>query len=665
VRKYNRPALAEELAALKELCKTGRAPKLYRNTKATTPMLIGLFSPSIVLPDREYTGEQLHSVLLHELTHLRRKDVLVKWLSVPACAVHWFNPIVWLTHRELDRACELSCDEAVIRDLDENGKHSYGETLLYVAADGKTPRAVLSTTMCEEKRDLKERLGAIMKSKKRTRVAVIVSAAVICVAVLAVCALGAGSGSNSQLSFSSAKTQSVTFANGTNGGRYFIDDDLTAQFLVQTINDFKFRRSQKLEPSTGWEIGIDIDLAEGSSERIVMREDGIAYRGYLYANGKENALYAFSKLLITDRIECLHFIGGQSKLYIFEADTGRSDELDVAVRNTSFLKLVKWLWGLRINRVNFVEGQSPGDGDGGEVYSLDNGYGEVSYVKNGADDCFVLYGGDWYKVQNPSDPPLEELNAAGVNSNADYPADTNMVKRGALESIVEAIVFDDSGVTVSIPVGIIPSREYPAPVKLAIEVGGLDDSIGDRNFPVFTGWEENIENAAGQEFSVPLWNIGGAGAHFALTFSDGETLYYSALYADWLKANGKTPLDHTPGYIYPMINGYITNFNMETRTFDFDEAQWLDSIKDVDYLKEIGVDPDSLPNGFYIHNPDAAVRTVTVMPGTSILIQSADGLKPANIEEFSNLLNDGRGQRLFEVEFVDDKASVIMERYLP
>jgi hypothetical protein len=114
-----------------------------------------------------------------------------------------------------------------------------------------------------------------------------------------------------------------------------------------------------------------------------------------------------------------------------------------------------------------------------------------------------------------------------------------------------------------------------------------------------------------------------------------------------------------------MINGYITNFNTETQTFDFDEAQWLDSIKDADYLKEIGVDPDSLPNGFYIHNPDAAVRTVTVMPGASIFIQSADGLKPANIEEFSNLLNDGRGQLLFEVEFVDDKASVIMECYLP
>jgi hypothetical protein len=162
-------------------------------------MLIGLFDPVIILPDREYTDDRLRAVLLHELSHVRRKDVLVKWLSVLACAVHWFNPIVWRTRREIDRACELACDEAVVRGLDADGRQSYGDTLLYVAADGKTPRAVLSTTMCEEKKNLKERLGAIMQSKTHTRAALVASAAVILVAVLAACALGAGSGAGTNV----------------------------------------------------------------------------------------------------------------------------------------------------------------------------------------------------------------------------------------------------------------------------------------------------------------------------------------------------------------------------------------------------------------------------------------------------------------------------------
>ena len=114
-------ALSGELAVLAELCGNKRTSRLFRSPIAETPMLIGLFRPAIILPERDYTDAQLYAVLQHELTHLRRKDVLVKWLSIFACAVHWFNPLVWLVRREIDRACELSCDEAVIRNLDKDG----------------------------------------------------------------------------------------------------------------------------------------------------------------------------------------------------------------------------------------------------------------------------------------------------------------------------------------------------------------------------------------------------------------------------------------------------------------------------------------------------------------------------------------------------------------
>jgi beta-lactamase regulating signal transducer with metallopeptidase domain len=134
-RRRNIAANKEELAMLSELCEYNLffVPKLYRNPLAATPMLIGVFRPMLILPDREYTAKQLRAVMLHELTHLRRGDVLIKWLCVLVSAVHWFNPIVWLVRREIDRACELSCDEAVIRNLDADGKQNYGDTLIYVA----------------------------------------------------------------------------------------------------------------------------------------------------------------------------------------------------------------------------------------------------------------------------------------------------------------------------------------------------------------------------------------------------------------------------------------------------------------------------------------------------------------------------------------------------
>jgi beta-lactamase regulating signal transducer with metallopeptidase domain len=192
VKKHSRSASQEQISALAEL--TEKPPRLFLNANAATPMLIGLFRPAIILPDNEYSDEQLRSVLLHELTHLRRHDILVKWLSVLACSLHWFNPLVWLARREIDRACELACDEAVIARLDADGRQSYGDTLIAVAADTKMPRAILSTTMCERKKSLKERLGAIMNHKKATKMTVICSAALVI--LLAGCAamLGAGSG---------------------------------------------------------------------------------------------------------------------------------------------------------------------------------------------------------------------------------------------------------------------------------------------------------------------------------------------------------------------------------------------------------------------------------------------------------------------------------------
>jgi len=176
---------------LSDIDRTDCKVPVYRNSTAATPMLIGLFKPVIVLPDNEYTTEQLHSVLLHELTHYRRHDIFIKWLSVLACAVHWFNPLAWLTRRAIDRACELACDAAVIRELDAGGKQLYGDTLIEIAA---TPPfgSGGALAMYTRKASLKERLGAIMAHKKVSRPAVVLSVALLVIVGAATVLLGAG-----------------------------------------------------------------------------------------------------------------------------------------------------------------------------------------------------------------------------------------------------------------------------------------------------------------------------------------------------------------------------------------------------------------------------------------------------------------------------------------
>lgn len=146
-----------------------------RSPLAQTPMLVGLIRPRIILPETAITTLQLECILRHELTHLRRRDLLYKWFTVAVTSFHWFNPLMPWLRREIARCCELSCDEGVIRTMTEGQKQAYGETLLALAAVHALPRTVPATTLCEEKAQLKERLVGIMKHKKVTAAILLLS----------------------------------------------------------------------------------------------------------------------------------------------------------------------------------------------------------------------------------------------------------------------------------------------------------------------------------------------------------------------------------------------------------------------------------------------------------------------------------------------------------
>lgn len=186
LKKRNVPASAGDIRLLFSLCRK-RPPVLFRNTVAATPMLIGVFRPMIVLPNQEYQEAQLRNILTHELTHLKRGDLLIKWFMMLINTAHWFNPLIYFVRREMSRACELSCDESVIKKLDKVGKQSYGDTLISVVAENPGSFGALSTTMCEEKKTLKERLVSIMKYKSKSKR--IIALSVFLLIMLSVCAL--------------------------------------------------------------------------------------------------------------------------------------------------------------------------------------------------------------------------------------------------------------------------------------------------------------------------------------------------------------------------------------------------------------------------------------------------------------------------------------------
>ena len=167
-------------------------PKLYRSKAVSTPMLLGVLHPIIVIPDRIYSDTMLEGILAHEMTHYRRHDVIYKWFSVLVSVVHWFNPVTRLFRQELDRCCELACDECLLRGMNADEKQLYGDMLITLAAERRLPRSVVATSFAVEKQTLKERLVQIMTYKKRGRA----SLALVLAVMLLLSACGAAVGPN-------------------------------------------------------------------------------------------------------------------------------------------------------------------------------------------------------------------------------------------------------------------------------------------------------------------------------------------------------------------------------------------------------------------------------------------------------------------------------------
>ena len=94
-----------------------RAPKLLIGAADAVPMVWGVWRARLLLPRgfESWSTEKLRGVLHHELAHLRRRDPLMLWLAQAVKALHWFNPLAWLTLRALRADQERACDDSVLR----------------------------------------------------------------------------------------------------------------------------------------------------------------------------------------------------------------------------------------------------------------------------------------------------------------------------------------------------------------------------------------------------------------------------------------------------------------------------------------------------------------------------------------------------------------------
>lgn len=108
----------------------------YSGACVPAPFTLGIVRPRIYLP-AGLAGPMRAAVLLHERTHLRRGDPLIKPLFYAVACLHWFNPLAWLAFRQLEREMEAACDEAAVHGCDAAARNAYCETILRYALQGR------------------------------------------------------------------------------------------------------------------------------------------------------------------------------------------------------------------------------------------------------------------------------------------------------------------------------------------------------------------------------------------------------------------------------------------------------------------------------------------------------------------------------------------------
>lgn len=156
---------------------------IYLADHIPSPFVMGLFRPKIYLPST-LTETERGYILRHEQYHIRRGDHLIKLLAFLALCIHWFNPLVWAAFFLSGKDMEMSCDEAVVRELGEDIRADYSASLLSLATGH---RILAGMPLAFGEGDTGSRIRNLLR-RKPPRPWLVAVSAVVCVALIAACA---------------------------------------------------------------------------------------------------------------------------------------------------------------------------------------------------------------------------------------------------------------------------------------------------------------------------------------------------------------------------------------------------------------------------------------------------------------------------------------------
>lgn len=139
--------------------------KLVKTTRFSTPSVWGYY-PSVVLLPKEMLEklklEKLELIFMHELAHIKRRDVLINWVILIYQTIYWFNPIVLIGLSNMKNDIELVCDEMVLKNIESEKYLEYGYIIIELLEYLRMPCLTKSAMgFLKDKNELKRRIVMI------------------------------------------------------------------------------------------------------------------------------------------------------------------------------------------------------------------------------------------------------------------------------------------------------------------------------------------------------------------------------------------------------------------------------------------------------------------------------------------------------------------------
>ena len=141
-------------------------PSLGLSAEISSPVVTGLIYPQILLPKSSLDWEEdtINHVLLHELGHVKRRDLWISVASHLTCALHWYNPLVWILRKMQAAQCEFACDSFVLSS-GANPKH-YIHAICNVAETASDQEEMALALAMANKATLRQRVEILLREQQ-------------------------------------------------------------------------------------------------------------------------------------------------------------------------------------------------------------------------------------------------------------------------------------------------------------------------------------------------------------------------------------------------------------------------------------------------------------------------------------------------------------------